>query len=121
MSEAITISGRVALPGGVQEIKKHDRGFVLVEYVCTKEVEETTATQGDNTVRVLKMDTAIRLDEEQVSRFHNQLAEAKAMLGKVDPRQGSLDGNGSGEQTLPVGNPDPENENDAEPGGGDEG
>lgn len=105
MSELIGMTGRVALPGGVQNINKHDRGHVLVEYVCTREVEETTATQGDNTVRVLKMDTAIRLDDEQVERFRNQLAEAKALQGKVDPRQGTIDDN---IEDLPVGDDDPE-------------
>ena len=99
MAERIRMSGSVSIPGGVQGIKKHDRGYALVEYVCTKEVEETTATQGDNTVRVLKMDTAIRLNDAQVEKFRNQLAEAKAMQGKVDPRQGTTD-------DLPVGDDD---------------
>lgn len=104
MAEIIRMSGSTALPGGVQDIDalRGDKVHLLVEATAKKNIQTPTEHSGASEERVLRLDYAIRLDDEQVAQFRNQMAEAKALAGEVDPRQGTIDENGD-EESLPVG------------------
>lgn len=89
MAELIKFTGAAAAP--ISGIGKHTHVWALVGGDCTAETSKVTSSKGDDDIRSIRTGVVVLLEEDQVEQFRNQIAEARARQGEVDPRQSSFD------------------------------